>query len=76
MLYLNISQKSSFIPAIRNLTLTNVVFEFIIIFVYFQDKFYLTLTNVVFELSKKLSFFCFYCNLTLTNVVFEYKIIF
>ncbi len=48
MLYLNGEIGTTFFAA-RNLTLTNVVFEFVIKNRAKSDKKYLTLTNVVFE---------------------------
>ena len=55
-----------------NLTLTNVVFEFEIVLIFYKRLWHLTLTNVVFEFDKKFRISAGFDYLTLTNVVFEF----
>ena len=71
MLYLNLLVNFVNIQSCH-LTLTNVVFEFLIFLYIFQFKIYLTLTNVVFEFCSFESIKFIIVNLTLTNVVFEW----
>ena len=58
-------------PDAPNLTLTNVVFEFLNMLKKGLYLFYLTLTNVVFEWWWWYIGYIHFRNLTLTNVVFE-----
>ena len=55
----------------KNLTLTRVVFEFIITIAIYNGTAYLTLTRVVFEFTKNIVSHQPQ-NLTLTRVVFEF----
>ena len=50
MLYLNPILLAIDLLSIYNLTLTNVVFEFLMLYIHLNNILYLTLTNVVFEL--------------------------
>ena len=73
MLYLNPPQLNANL-FLSYLTLTNVVFEFVIKNRAKSDKKYLTLTNVVFEFVIKNRAKSDKKYLTLTNVVFEFTL--
>ena len=71
-MYLNSGYYNISNPLI-NLTLTRVVFEYVLIYYWFRFYIYLTLTRVVFEFATIALAKNLVTNLTLTRVVFEWK---